>query len=100
LSRWATITASAVPAAIRRRNGSSSTGRQVLLTSTTPKSVLPVALPSPGKCLSTVRIPAARSSRISSVALATTTDGSAEKLRPSRPIAGLFGFTFRSTTGA
>jgi len=68
--------------------------------STTSKSVFPVELPIPGKCLSVVLTLPARWTRISSAAFATTTFGSAEKLRCSPPIAGLVGLTFRSTTGA
>ena len=64
---------SAMPLSISFWNGSSSTVRQVLLTSTTAKSVLPVALPKPGKCLSAVLTPAARWTWISSVAFSTTT---------------------------
>ena len=80
--------------------GSSSASVQVLVTSTTAKSVLAAALPSPGKCLSVARTPASWRPRISASAIAATIEGSAEKLRPSAPIAGLFGLTLTSTTGA
>jgi len=80
--------------------GSSSASVQVFVTSTTAKSVLAAALPRPGKCLSVARTPAAWRPRISASAIAATIEGSAEKLRPRAPIAGLFGLTLTSTTGA
>ncbi len=94
------ITASRTPAAMSVRYGSSSAADHVFVTSTTAKSVLAAALPSPGKCLTTERTPAAWRPRISASAIAATTAGSAEKLRSSAPMAGFLGFTFTSTTGA
>ncbi len=52
-----TMTASGQPAWTSDRNGASSTGCHVRVTSTNPASVLPVELPIPGKCLIAQRTP-------------------------------------------
>ena len=82
------------------RYGDSSRSLHVALMSVTPLCESACALPCPGKCLKTAMMPASFRPSAKAAPCAATACGSAEKLRPRRPMAGEAGYTFTSSTGA